>query len=136
MPYVAPADKVTGSTLTPAEFNLLADAVEAAAEALTSTTTTALTAYTLALTDARKVVETTAATAVTLTAPPNSTVAFPIGTVVGLRQYGAGQVTVVPAAGVTIRSRGGALKTAGQYAEAALTKRATDEWVLTGDVTV
>jgi len=132
MPYTAPLDKVVGGTFTHTEFNTLADAAEAAF--VTATTTTGSTAYTLTVDDAAKVVETTAATAVVLTVPPNSAVPFAIGTVVSPRQYGAGQITVTPGTGVTVRSRGAALKTAGQYAEATLTKRATDEWVLTGDL--
>lgn len=105
------------------------------APTLIATTQQAGAVYTLGLADAGTVVEFTSATAVTLTIPPNSTQAFAVGTSIVLRQYGAGVITVTPGAGVTVRSRGSALKTGGQYAEAALTKRATDEWVLTGDVT-
>lgn len=99
------------------------------------TTTQTGTAYTLTLGDANSVVESNSASAATFTVPPNSAMAFSVGTTVIVRQYGAGQVTVAAGSGVTIRSRGGALKTAGQYAEASLTKRAADEWVLSGDVT-
>lgn len=90
--------------------------------------------YTLVLTDAGQLVEITSGSSNNLTVPPNSSVAFPVGTVIGVRQYGAGTTTIVPGAGVTIRSRGGLLNMAGTYAEASLTKRATDEWVLSGDV--
>jgi hypothetical protein len=102
------------------------------------TTTTAVTQsthYTLALSDAGKVVEFTGGSATTATIPANATIAFPVGTVINLCQYGAGQVTVAAAGGVTIRSRNG-LKLAGQYSEATLRKRGTNEWVLSGDVTV
>lgn len=91
------------------------------------------TSYTLALADQGKVVELTAATAVALTVPTNASVAFPVGTTIGLLQYGAGQVTVAGAGGVTLRSSGGRLKTAAQYSAVWLRKRATDEWVVTGD---
>ena len=91
--------------------------------------------YTLVAGDALKTVEMNVASANNLTVPPNSSVAFPTGTIVYVRQYGAGQTTIVAGAGVTIRSRGAALKLAGQYGEAMLTKRATDEWVLSGDIT-
>lgn len=94
------------------------------------------TAYTLAVADAGTVVETTNSATVTVTVPLNSAAAFPVGTTIVVRQYGAGQVTIAGASGVTLRSRGSALKLAGQYAEAALTKRATDEWIVSGDVTV
>lgn len=94
------------------------------------------TTYTLALADANKVVETNNAAANTVTVPPNSSVAYPIGTVIEIAQYGAGQTTIAPGAGVTIRTRGNALKLGGQYAVAALRKRAANEWILIGDITV
>jgi hypothetical protein len=93
------------------------------------------TTYTLAITDAGDVIERNNAAANTVTIPPNSSVPFPIGTVVFFRQMGAGATTVAAGAGVTIRSRGGALVLGGQYAEASASKRATDEWVLSGDIT-
>lgn len=90
--------------------------------------------YTLVLGDAAKAVEMNVASANNLTVPPNSSVAFPVGTVIEVLQYGAGQTTVVAGAGVTIRSPGGKLKLAAQYGAAALRKRATDEWVLEGNL--
>lgn len=93
-------------------------------------------AYTLTIDDGGKVVEVNSATAVAVTVPTNATVAFPVGTVVTVRQLGAGAVSVAAAAGVTIRSAGGALRLSAQYAEATLTKRAADEWVLAGSIAV
>jgi len=90
--------------------------------------------YTLVLADAGKLVEMNVATANNMTVPPNSSVAFPIGTVINVRQYGAGTTTIQQGAGVTIRSRGALIALAGPYAEATLSKRATDEWVLSGDL--
>lgn len=101
---------------------------------LTQNTKTA--AYTAVLTDAGTLVEFNATSAVAFTIPANASVAFPVGTTFAVRQYGAGQVTITAATGVVLRSRDGALKTAGPYAEATLTKRATDEWVVGGDVVV
>ncbi|WP_395660828.1 hypothetical protein [Aestuariivirga sp.] len=92
------------------------------------------TAYTLALSDAGKLVSFNNAAAITLTIPTNAIVALPIGTRIDLLQYGAGQVTV-GGAGVTIRSFGARLKLAGQYSGATLWKRSADEWVLIGDIT-
>ena len=87
--------------------------------------------YTLALADAGKVVEMNVATANNLTVPPNSSVAFPVGTVIEVHQYGAGATTVVAGSGVTVRTPD-TLVLDGQYATATLRKRATDEWVLDG----
>ena len=93
-------------------------------------------AYTLVASDIGKIVERNWSTANTLTVPPNSAVPFSDGTVIKVRQLAAGQVTFTPGTGVTILSLGGALRTAGQYAEATLTRRATDEWVLSDDIVV
>jgi len=93
------------------------------------------TAYTLVLTDANKLVEGNNGSAINLTVPPNSGVAFPIGSQVVICQQGAGQITLVPGSGVTLRSRGAALKLNGQYAVATIIKRATDEWYCAGDLT-
>lgn len=101
-----------------------------------STTTTQTTqtgaTYTFVIGDSGTVVEGNSATAQTFTVPPNSSVAFAVGASIVVRQYGAGQITMAPGAAVTLRSRVG-LKTAGQYAELVMTKRATDEWICSGD---
>jgi len=93
------------------------------------------TSYTLVLTDVAKLVSLSNAAAITLTVPPNSSVAFPVGTQVLLYQGGAGQVTITPGAGVTIRSAGSKLKLFSQYAVGGLVKVATDEWVAFGNLT-
>lgn len=90
--------------------------------------------YTPVIADADKIVEINKATAAIVTVPPNASVAFPIGTVIEFIQLGAGQVTFAPGAGVTIRSPGSNLKLSGLYSGASLRKRATDEWVLSGDM--
>lgn len=108
---------------------------------VSATETTTLTAnrqassYLLALSDAGKVVEMNVGSANDLTVPANGTVAFPIGTVLEVYQYGAGQTTIVPAGGVTIHSPSG-LKIAAQYGSASLRKIATDEWTAEGRLVV
>jgi hypothetical protein len=92
------------------------------------------TSYTLVLGDAGKMVTMTNASANTLTVPPNSSVAFPTNTRIDMLQYGAGQTTIAPGAGVTIYSSGSKLKLTGQYSGATLWKKATDTWVLVGDI--
>lgn len=89
------------------------------------------TTYTLALTDSAKFVTLSNASAITLTVPTNSSVAFPIGTQVNIVQLGAGQVTVSTSA--TLRGYGSRYKLIGQYAAATLIKIATDEWVIVGN---
>ena len=110
--------------------------LETQLQAPVTTTTHSGTSYTFTPGDAATLVEFTSATAVTAIVPPNSAAPFPVGATILLRQYGAGQVGVVGGVGVTVHARGGALDLAGQYAQATLIKRATNEWVLSGDVTV
>jgi hypothetical protein len=92
------------------------------------------TTYTLALADDGKVVEMNNASANTLTVPPNSSVAFPVGTQILVLQTGAGQTTLAPDTGVTINSKDGNLKLSAQWCAATLIKRATDVWVVVGDL--
>lgn len=88
--------------------------------------------YTLALTDLNKMVEMNVGSANNLTVPPNSSVAFPIGSQIFISQYGAGQTTIVAGSGVTIRSQYGYLKITVQYGGVTLVKVGTDEWYCFG----
>lgn len=90
------------------------------------------TTYTIALSDAHKLVTLSNASAITLTIPTNAVAAFEIGDQVNILQLGAGQVTI-GGAGVTIRSHSSKLKLIGQYAGATLIKIGTDEWVVVGN---
>lgn len=91
------------------------------------------TAYTFDLADAGTYVRFSNAAAITVTVPPNATVAYPIGTQITLVQGAVGQVTVAAGAGVTINSPE-TLKLRAQYSTATLTKIATDAWDLVGDL--
>jgi hypothetical protein len=90
--------------------------------------------YTLVLSDADKLVEMNVGSANNLTIPLNSSVAFSTGTQILLAQYGAGQTTLVPTSGVTIRSNGAKVKLNAQYSGATLIKIDTNEWYLFGDI--
>jgi hypothetical protein len=92
------------------------------------------TTYTLVVSDAGYCVEMNNASSNTLTVPPNSSVAFPVGTNILVRQMGAGLTTIAAGAGVTIRTPL-TLAMKGQYATASLHKRATDEWCFDGNIT-
>jgi hypothetical protein len=95
------------------------------------TTNEEVASYTLVLGDAQGVVEMNVASANTLTVPPNSSVAYPVGTSIFVVQTGAGQTTITAGAGVTINSYLG-LKIIGQWAGCTLIKRATNTWVAVG----
>ena len=93
------------------------------------------TTYTLVLADAsNKLVELSNTSAITVTVPLNSSVAYPVGSQIMLLQTNTGQVTVAGASGVTVNSNPG-LKLRAQWSSATLIKRATDTWVLVGDTT-
>jgi hypothetical protein len=91
--------------------------------------------YELSLEDHGRVIPINNSSANNLTVPPNSSVAFPIGSTVSIIQLGSGQTTIVPGSGVTIRSENSKLKTKAQYALTGLLKIATDEWVAFGNLT-
>lgn len=116
-----------GQVLTAAEQNALATAM-IAINAQTGTT------YTTVLTDDGKLVTCDNASAITLTIPPNSSVAYGVGTQINIMQLGAGQVTITAGAGVTIRSANSRLKTTAQYSVATCVKIATDTWVAVGSL--
>lgn len=86
--------------------------------------------YTLVLTDAFKTVEINKASAVNLTVPLNSSVAFEIGTIIYLKRTGAGQMTVVATGGVTVTGSAVVLTDPGLNVVMALIKTATDTWDL------
>lgn len=90
------------------------------------------TTYTLVLTDKNKLVTLSNAAAITLTVPPNSSVALATGSKIYIQQIGAGQVTVAAGAGVTITGTGTKLRT--QYSAASLLKTGTDTWTMLGDI--
>jgi hypothetical protein len=123
---------VDGDVLSAADVNATNEGVNDLAIAVANAQTG--TSYTLALTDVAKVVKLTNASAITLTVPPNSSVAFPTGTQILLYQGGAGQVTITAGAGVTINSSGSKLKLTNQYSIAGILKLDTDEWVAFGNL--
>lgn len=120
-------DFTAGQILTAAELDAVATAM-IAINAQTGTT------YTAVLGDDGKLITCDNGSAITLTVPPNSSVAFGIGTQINIMQLGAGQVTIAAGAGVTLRSQGSKLKTSAQYAVATCCKIATDTWVVIGNL--
>jgi hypothetical protein len=91
-------------------------------------------AYTSVLSDRDKLVEVSSASGVTVTIPANASVAYPVGTSIDILQTGTGQVTIAGAGGVTVNATPG-LKLRTQWSSATLFKRATDTWVVFGDLT-
>ena len=117
---------VANQILTAAEQNALATAM-IAINAQTAS-------YTAVLTDDGKIITMSVATANNFTVPPNSSVAFGIGTQINIAQLSSGQTTIVAGAGVTINSAGTKLKLKEQYAVATVVKTGTDEWFAVGNL--
>lgn len=111
----------------------LVTSVAAKADKDVAIRTVAGTTDTLVLADDGKLLQYSNAATVTITVPTNASVAFPVGAQVMLAQYGAGQLILSPAGGVTIRTPL-VLKSRTQYSTLVLVKLATDEWLLSGDL--
>ena len=90
------------------------------------------TTYTFVLADQGKLITAANASPITLTVPPNSSVAFPVGTQIHVIQTGAGQVTFAQGSGVTINSFNSEKKIEGNGGMAVCIKTATNTWQLAG----
>jgi len=133
------AETLTNKTLTTPTIGSFTNAAHTHADAagggsLLYTLNSQAASYTLVLSDVGKVIPVSNASANNVTVPPNSSVAFPTGSVITLIQTGAGQTTIVAGAGVTIQSENSKLKLKAQYATAGLLKIATDTWVAFGNL--
>ena len=120
-------DFTSGQVLTAAELDAVATAM-IAINAQTGTT------YTTVLADDGKLITCDNAASIALTIPPNSSVAYGIGTQINIAQLGAGQVTITAGAGVTLNSSGAKLKTKDQYSVATCVKTDTNTWFVVGDL--
>ena len=90
--------------------------------------------YTLSeLTERDDLIEMDSVSATTLTIPLNAAVAFPVGTSIDILQTNTGQVTIAGDAGVTVNATPG-LKLRTRWSSCTLFKRATDTWVVYGDL--
>ena len=118
---------VASQVLTANEQNQLATAI-IAINAQTGAT------YTAVLTDDGKLVTMSNASANTITIPPNSSVAFGIGTQINIAQLGAGNTSIVAGSGVTLNSAGTKLKLDAQYAVATCVKTDTNTWFVVGNL--
>ena len=116
----------SGQTFTSAQANALAESTIAVNAQGTATS------YTLATTDAGKLITFTGGSA-TVTIPLNSSVAMAVGDQVNIAQLGTAQVTIGTASGVTLVSSGSKTKTAGQYAVVTIVQYTANSWLLLGN---
>jgi hypothetical protein len=92
------------------------------------------TTYTFVLADAGKLVTSSNGSAQTVTVPPNSSVAFDVGTQIMVQNIGSANATLAQGSGVTINSKDSAKEIDGQWAAATLIKTAADVWTLIGSL--
>ncbi len=90
------------------------------------------TTYTFVAADAGKLVTSSNGSAQTITIPPNSSVAFAVGTQIIVQNIGSANATLAQGSGVTIQSKDSNKEIDGQYAAATCIKTATDTWTLIG----
>jgi hypothetical protein len=97
-----------------------------------------LTSIILTSGDAARIVKMNSSSPVDLTIPLDafSGYTFPIGTQIVFVQLGVGQVTVRTQEGVLLRSEGTRITTKARFAVGSLIKLATNEWLLSGNLTV
>jgi hypothetical protein len=90
--------------------------------------------YTLDTLDHKdNIVEMNSSSPVTFTIPANDTLAWPVGTSMDIFATGTGAVTIAGADGVTVNATPGlVLRT--QWSSATILKRATNSWVVYGDL--
>ena len=112
--------------LTAAEMNAVATAMIAINAQVAS--------YTAVLTDDGKLITMSNASANNFTVPPNSSVAYGIGTQLNIAQLGAGTTTIVAGSGVTLNSAGSKLKLDAQFAICTCVKTGTNEWFVVGNL--
>jgi hypothetical protein len=90
--------------------------------------------YTLSAESERdSLIEVDSSSAVTITIPTNSAVAFPIGTTLDILGVNTGLITIAGDTGVTVNATPG-LKLRTQWSSCTLFKRATNSWVVYGDL--
>lgn len=87
---------------------------------------------TLSIEDAGSFLNFNSSSAITVTVPANSTVAFPVSTEIEIAQWGPGNVTINPAAGILLVSLDNMRSIAGTYGIVVLKKIDTDTWILAG----
>lgn len=124
-------DGLSGKTVQDSKVTVDDDGViDGYAQKIVSRTTD----FTLAANDTGRTHEVATGAAATITVPANSSVLLPVGFTLAIVQADSNAVTISPATGVTVNSKDGLTSTNGQWGGVTLYKRATDEWVLIGDL--
>lgn len=91
------------------------------------------TAYTPVLTDEGKLITLSNASPITVTLPQNSVLAFPVGGSIDFVGIGTGLVTFAAGSGATVNGTP-TLVTRAQWSTVTVIKRATNTWLVVGDL--
>jgi len=133
--YVGAAvTSITNSNITDVRVAVTSNVISANNIAINAQTGTT---YTTVLADNSKLITLANASAIAVTIPPNSSVAYPIGAQITLAQYGAGQPTISGGSGVTVVSTGATASTPklrAQYSTATCIQTSTNTWLVVGDI--
>jgi hypothetical protein len=136
LPHVADIDTTTTANITDSSNKRFV--TDAQLTAIDNSATKNITldrktaSYTLVSGDNNKLIEMNVATANNVTIDSSI---FSAGNQILVSQYGAGQVTFVAGAGVTLRSPSGKLKLTGQYSLATIICISATEFYISGDLT-
>jgi hypothetical protein len=91
--------------------------------------------YLITSANTSKVTELTNTTEITVTIPSDPTDSiYPIGSTVEFRQMGDGRLKFVPTSPATLVSTDSYIRTRTKYSSAVLEKRASNSWILVGDI--
>ena len=130
--FVLTGNKLGVGTKTPASRL----DVDGSVTSVTDLTATTSSSYTFVATDQSNTVSFNSANPITGLIPPNSSVAFPIGTEIGVFQLGAGQLHITTGSNaVSLNAADAETKTRVQFSSAMCYKTGTDGWLLVGDLT-
>jgi hypothetical protein len=130
--FVLTGNKLGVGTKTPASRL----DVDGSVTSVTDLTATTSSSYTFVATDQSNMVSFNSANPITGLIPPNSSVAFPIGTEIGVFQLGAGQLHITTGSNaVSLNAADAETKTRVQFSSAMCYKTGTDGWLLVGDLT-
>lgn len=129
------ATTVTNALGTKADASTVNASLDTKADKTKTLDTITGSPYTLALTDAGKIINCTTNNIV-ITVPTNLIVNFPIGTEIAFVRLGTQTVEITGSVGVTVQSVDNKNKIKGQYGTAALLKVAENTWVLAGSLEV
>lgn len=98
-------------------------------------TSSSSTSYTISSANLYKLTEFTSNSSITITIPSDPTDSdFPIGSSMEIRQMGTGRITFSVTSPATLVSTDSYTKTRTQYSSVVLEKRASDSWILAGDI--